>query len=320
MTVRYEFDPVEMRAFSADLRRAYDALQTAGLGLLIAAGQAGTLPPEARGLVEGQCRSLGRLLAAAADGLAGGRRYLDRTAAAVERAGESSWQPTGVKVTKVGNAVVAELADRGSVKKATRADRARRWGGVLASLTGVKAVGQAVAWSDWKKALTGAKVARGTPAARAFAATLDRRAVDGVRANAGFDRRRLPSTPGDSGLRRLGRTAVGAAPWAGDVADGMQYLADGEKLRRQEPQTGLAQAATDTRDFVALVGSSNHLAADVFSKHPVTLPAALINETVGYGADGVVLALDGANEVRKGADAAIDRIGDGFRSLVRPPW
>jgi hypothetical protein len=316
MTVRYVFVPEEMRGLAADLRRAGDGLQAAGLPLIRAQLNAGELPPEARGPVESQCRSIWKLLDAGGESLAGGARHLDRTAAAVEQADSSSWRAAGLKVTKVGKAVVTELADRGSAKPADPAGRARRWAGVLGTLTGVGAIGAALGWAEWRRALREAKVSRGSPAARKLSAGLQRRVGEGVRENLGWDRRPVPYRGDDGFLRRLGRKATGYVPVAGDAADVAGYLAASEKLRRGEPQTGLAQAATDVRDFTDLTASSFHVAADALSKSIVTLPAAVPAEAVGIGGDAVVLGLDTANEARKALGTVEEQLEDGFESLV----
>ncbi len=133
-----------------------------------------------------------------------------------------------------------------------------------------------------------------------------------ARVGAGLRNNYRVRTPGsygpraEQGLRNTaGRKVAGAAPFLGAVADVQQYAFDGEKLRRDEPQTGVSQALTDVRDFTALVGSSNHLAADAWAvAGPLGVPGAAINEGIGYSADLVVLGMDSTATAARGAVAA----------------
>lgn len=320
MSVRYVFDTDEMRGLADHVRRAGEQVGDAAHPLMTAQFQAGRLPPEARGLVETQCRTLWLLLHRGAAGLAGGARYLNRTAEAVEQADRSSWTAAGlrlVKITKTGEAVADEIADVVTGKPTALSDRARRWAGVLGTLTGVTAVGLAVQWSQWRTALRESNVSRHSPAAHRLSAALGRRTREGVEQNL----RRSASPPPDfrdGKGKQWSRRVAGYLPGpAGDLADLAGYAVAGAKLRSDEPQTGISQAATDVRDFVDLFAASNHLAADIFFKHPLTAPAGVINESVAIGADGVTLGLDTLNEARKALGSTKDKIEDGFSSLTR---
>jgi hypothetical protein len=320
----YVFDPGEMRGFAGDCRRAAGALNDASVSMLMV--QTAGLPPEAAGRVEAQCRSLWLMLAAGADGLKGGASLLGQMASAVERADSKSMNVAGldlVRTTKGGEKIFRELSDAAYRKPASLGDRARRWANALGALTGKKAIDQAVSWTEWQKALREAKVDPSTSAGRRLSAALAKRANDALDEARELNRRVLTPPPVDATdgklkqwLRRLSGYVPGPA---GDAADLFGYLSASQKLREDEPQTGVSQAATDVRDFVDLVGASNHLAADVFFKSPVTAPAGVINEGIGVGADGVVLGMDGLNEARKQVDSTIDTIGDGFKSLAMGP-
>lgn len=321
MTV-YRFDPGEMVALAGDLRRAAEAADSASLALLTVPTHG--LPPEAAGLVEGQTRALWRLLAQGAEGLTGGARYLTRMAGAVRRADDPTLRAAGldlVRVTRGGEVVFNVVGDLAARRRQPAGTHARRLAALLGSLSGEKAVGQAVAWSEWRRALRSANVGDSSTA-RKISATLRERTRGAIetmeRVQPG--RARVPDL--DEGKwKQWSRRVAGLAPGpAGDAADVVGYVSASRRLRHDEPQTGLSQAATDVRDFVNLVAASNHLAADVLIKTPITAPAAPINEGMGLAADAVVLTLDGANEARKGLGRAVDQIGDGFTSLVRPRW
>ena len=320
MSVRYVFDTDEMRGPADHVRRAGEDVGDAAHPLMTAQFHAAQLPPEARGLVESQCRALWRLVHRGAASLSGGARYLHRTAEAVEKADRSSWTAAGlrlVKITKTGEAVADEIADVVTGKPAALSDRARRWAGVLGTLSGITAVGLAVEWSEWRTALRESNVSRHSSAARKFSAALTQRTWEGVEKNLG----RAASPPpdfSDGKGKQWGRRVAGYLPGpAGDFADLAGYAAASAKLRSDEPQTGISQAATDVRDFVDLFAASNHLAADILIKHPITAPAGVINEGVAIGADGVTLGLDTLNETRKALGSAKDTIEDGFSSLIR---
>lgn len=322
MTV-YRFDPAEMLALAGDLRRAANAANSASLALLTVPTHG--LPPEAADLVEGQTRALWRLLAQGAEGLTGGARYLTRMAGAVRKADSPTLKAAGldlVRVTKGGEVVFSVLGDLATGKKQPAGTHARRLATLLGLTSGEKVVLQAVGWSEWRKALRDANVGDSSTA-RKISATLRERTRATIenmeRVQPG--RVRVPFDPDASKWKQWSRKVAGLAPGpAGDAADVAGYVAASRKLRHDEPQTGVSQAATDVRDFVNLVANSNHLAADVLIKTPITAPAAPINEGIGLAADAVVLTLDGANEARKGLGRAVDQIEEGFKSLARPPW
>lgn len=318
MSVRYVFDTDEMRGLADHVRCTGEDVGDAASPLLTAQFHAAQLPPEARGLVEAQCRALWRLVHQGSASLSDSARYLHRTAEAVEKADRSSWTAAGlrlVKITKTGEAVADELADTVSGKPVALDDRARRWAGVLGTLTGVTAVGLAVQWSEWRAALRESNVSRRSPAARKFSAALAQRTRESIERNL---RRTTSPPPGvkDGKWKQWGRRVAGYVPGAGDLADLAGYAVASTKLRSDEPQTGISQAATDVRDFVDLVAASNHLAADFLFKHPLTAPAGVINEGIGFGADGVTLGLDTLNEARKALGSVQDKIEDGFTSLI----
>lgn len=322
MTV-YRFDPAEMQALAGDLRRAADAVNSASLALLTVPTYG--LPPEAAGLVEGQTRALWRLLAQGAEGLTGGARYLTRMAAAVRKADSPALKAAGldlVRVTKAGEIVFTAANDLVNGRKQPAGTHARRLAALLGLISGEKAVSQAVGWSEWRKALRDAKVGDSSAARKISAALRERTraAIENLdRVQPG--RVRVPFDPDEAKWKQWSRKVAGLLPGpAGDAADVVSYVSASRRLRHDEPQTGISQAATDVRDFVNLVAASNHLAADVLIKSPFTAPAAAINEGFGLAADGVVLTLDTANEARKGIGRTIERIGDGFKSLVRPRW
>ncbi len=322
----YRFDPDEMLALAADLRRAADNAGTASLALLTTPTYG--LPPEAQGLVDDQTRALWRLLAAADSSLTGAARHLARMAAAVnraERADDGKLRAAGLDVsqaTKGGEVVIKLLGDRATRTRRPLGDRARQWATLLGAITGNKAVDQAVAWSEWRKALRASNVAPDSSAGRKISATLRQRTRDSIDAlrRAQPGNVKVPDVPGEGKWRQWTRRLVGLAPGpVGDAADVVGYVSAARKLRADEPQTGVSQAFTDVRDFVDLAAASAHLAADVQLKTPLTAPAAPISEGIGLGADGVVLVMDVTNEARKGIDHTIDNIGDGFRSLVLGP-
>jgi len=308
---RFVFAPGEMRALAGTLDRARSALSAASLALLVV--DTSGLPGELVAAVEAERRSLGSQLAGTGAGLEAGSRYLTRTAEKVEHLDRTGFfTATGVGV-KVGNAIFGELTDLG-LHKSDRAGRARRWAGVLGLLTGTKALGQAAGWHEWgatARTLANRDEWRSASAVQRMRAVLDERIGGGLRANYGV---RTPASYGPKagkGLRKPAAKLFGAIPYAGVVVDAQQYLADGEKLRRDEPQTGLSQAATDVRDFMALAGSSNHLAADAWgAAGPLGVPGAAINESFGYGADLVVLGMDTTATAAKGAVAAADAVAD----------
>ncbi|GAA4463308.1 hypothetical protein [Phytohabitans houttuyneae] len=318
MTV-YRFDPEEMRGLAADLRRAADAAGAASLALI--AVPTDGLPPEAAGLVAAQTRALWRLLAQGQSSLTGGARYLTGMATAVRKADDPTLRAAGLNlltVTKAGEIVLKEISDRATGHRTALPDRARRWARILGTVSGEKAVLSAVGWSEWRKALRDAGVTPGSPLRRQIYETIRARAQSNIDE---IQRYRGNSAPPDGGKgKQWGRRVSGLAPGpAGDLADLAAYLHASRKLRADEPQTGVAQVATDIRDFADLVAASNHLAADALIKTPLTAPAAVINEGIGLGADAVVLTLDSVNEARKGVDRVIDSVGDGFKSLARLP-
>jgi len=290
---RYLFVPGEMRQLAATLDRCKSAVDAAVVELLLV--DTTLLPAQVRSTVESECAALRRQLGGVGDGVAAGARYVSHTAERVEQLDREGFFREHGTFVKVGDAVLGEAVDVG-LDRATTGGRARRWARVVAALTGVSVLAQAAGWSQWRS--TARTLAKGdgwrsaTQVVR-LRSVVEARVGDGLRSNYGVRRPRLEGPRAGSGFRRLGRIAASALPYAGTVVDGDQYLADSEKLRRDEPQTGLAQAATDVRDVVALVGSSNHLAADVWTiAGPIGLPGAAINETVGYAADGTVLAMD----------------------------
>jgi hypothetical protein len=317
---RYLFVPGEMRRLAATLDRGRSSVDAAVLALLLVYTTG--LPAKVRSAVDSELASLRRLLTGVSDGLSAGSRYVSGTAERVERLDEQGFFRRNGPLVKVGDAVLGETVDIG-LDRGDRAARARRWARVLAALTGTSVLAQAASWSEWRS--TARKLARGDGWRTATRVTRLRAAVDarvgeGLRANYGV---RTPSREGPragSGFRRLGRTAAGALPYAGTAVDAWQYRSDWEKLRRDEPQTGVSQALTDIRDFTALVGSSNHLAADVCSlTGPVGLPGAAINESIGYAADGAVLTMDGAawagKRVAHAGGAALDKAAGLARSV-----
>lgn len=323
MTV-YRFDPQEMAALAAVLRRAAESAGTASRALLMTNTYG--LPPEAQGLVESQTRALWLLLARADTSLAGAAGYLTRMAGAVRRADDPKLRAAGldlVRVTKGGEVVIKELGDRANRTRTPLGNRAHRWATLFGALTGSKAVDLAVGWSEWRSALRQANVSRGSSTAQKVSAALRQRTASAIDEMNRLQphKVKVPFPPDDGKWKQWARRVAGLSPGpAGDVADLVSYLSASRKLRADEPQTGVSQALTDVRDFVDLVGASNHLAADVYIKHPLTAPAAVINEGIGLGADAVVLTMDTTNEARKGLGRTIDNIAEGFQSLGRPPW
>jgi hypothetical protein len=283
------------------------------------------LPPEARGRVESQCKAIARLLSSGGESLRGGASLLAQMASAVEHADSKSMKVAGldlVRTTKTGEVVIRELSDAAYRKPARLGERAMRWAKALGAVTGVKAVDQALGWLEWQKALKQARVDPSTSAARKLSAALQRRTLEALDEAHELDRRRAAPPPFDpkaSKTKQWVRRLLGYLPGpAGDAADAMGYLAASQKLREDEPQTGISQAVTDVRDFLDLAAASNHLAADVLFKHPLTAPAGAINEAAGLATDGVVLAMDGIDAVADEADKVIDSIGDGFKALADP--
>lgn len=308
---RFVFAPGEMRALAGTLDRARSGLSAAALALLVV--DTAGLPGELAGAVEAERRSLGSQLAGTGAGLEAGARYLTRTAEQVEHLDDTGFfTSTGVGV-KVGNAIFGELTDLG-LHRSDRAGRARRWAGALAAVTGTRALGQAAAWHEWgatARTLANRDEWRSATAVRRLRQVLDERVGGGLRADYGV---RTPASYGPEagrGLRKPAAKLFGAVPYAGVVVDAQQYLADGEKLRRDEPQRGLSQALTDVRDLTALAGSSNHLAADAWAAAgPLGVPGAAINEGFGYGADLVVLGMDTTATAAKGVAAAGGAVAD----------
>lgn len=313
---RFVFAPGDMRALAGTLDRARSALISASLALLVV--DTSELPGELASAVEAERRSLGGQLSGTQAGLEAGSRYLTRTAEKVEHLDQTGFfTSTGVGV-KVGNAIFGELTDLG-LHKSDRAGRGRRWAAALGALTGTKALSQAAAWHEW--GATARKLARrdgwrSATAVQRMDAVLKERVGGGLRANYGV---RTPASYGPKagqGLRKIGSKAFGATPYVGVVVDAQQYLADGEKVRRDEPQTGVSQALTDIRDVTALVGSSNHLAADAWAvAGPLGVPGAAINESIGYTADLVVLGMDGTAAAARGVVAAGGDVVDGAEGV-----
>jgi hypothetical protein len=313
---RFVFAPGEMRSLSGTLDRARAALGSASLALL--AVDTTDLPAELASAVEAERRSLQSQMLGTQAGLEAGSRYLTRTAENVEHLDDTGFfTSTGVGV-KVGNAIFGELTDLG-LHKSDRAGRARRWAGALGTLTGTSALSRAAAWHEWGAAartLARRDAWRTATAVQRASSVLDARIGGGLRSDF---RVRTPASYGPKagqGVRKIGSKAFGAVPFVGAVVDGQQYLADGEKLRRDEPQTGVSQALTDVRDFTALVGSSNHLAADAWGvAGPLGVPGAAINEGIGYGADLVVLGMDSTAAAAKGVVAAGGAVADGAEGV-----
>ena len=302
---RFVFAPGEMRALAGTLDRARAALSSASIALLVV--DTSGLPAALASAVEAERRSLGSQLSGTGSGLEAGSRYLTRTAERVEHLDRTGFFTSTQAGVKVGNAIFGELADLGR-HKSDRAGRARRWATALGALTGTKALVQAAGWHEWGAAarkLANRDEWRSATTVQRMRAVLDERIGAGLRAN---HRVRTPASEGPrsgQGWRKAGSKLAGAAPYAGAIADAQQYLYDGEKLRRDEPQTGVSQVLTDVRDVTALAGSSNHLAADAWAvAGPLGVPGAAINEAFGYGADLVVLGMDGTATAAKGAVAA----------------
>jgi hypothetical protein len=294
-----------MRALAGTLDRARTALGSAASALFLV--DTSELPGDLAGAVDAERRSLGSQLSGTQHGLEAGSRYLTRTAEKVEHLDDSGFfSSTGTGV-KIGDAIFGEIADLGLHKK-DRAGRARRWAGALGALTGTSALGQAAGWQEWgatARKLASRKEWRSATAVQRMSQVLDERIGGGLRNNYGA---RTPSSYGPDagkGWRRAGSKVAGGLPYAGVALDVHTYLSDGEKVRRDEPQTGISQVATDVRDVTALIGSSNHVAADVWMlAGPVGVPGAAINEGIGYAADGLVLAMDGTVTVAKGVASA----------------
>ena len=302
---RFVFAPGEMRALAGTLDRCRAALGRGVAGT--ARGRHQRAAGGAASAVEAERRSIGSQLSGTGSGLEAGSRYLTRTAEQVEQLDESGFFASTNAGVKVGAAIFGELADLG-VHKSDPAGRARRWATALGALAGTKALVQAAGWQEWGAAarkLAGRDEWRSATTVQRLRSVLDDRVGAGLRAN---HRLRTPAADGPQagqGWRKAGARAAGAAPYVGALADAHQYLYDREKLRRDEPQTGVSQALTDVRDVTALVGSSNHLAADVWAvAGPLGVPGAAINEGFGYGADLVVLGMDGTAAAAKGAVAA----------------
>ena len=310
---RFVFAPGEMRALAGTLDRARTALNAASIALLVV--DTSGLPAALQSAVEAERRSLGSQLSGTGSGLAAGSSYLTRTAEQVEQLDRSGFFASTQAGVKIGAAVFGDLADL-AVDKTDRAGRARRWATALGALTGTKALAQAAGWHEWGTAarkLANRESWRSATSVQRLRQVMDERIGAGLRNNY---RIRTPGSYGpdaDSGWRdKAGRKVGGAAPFVGALADLQQYAFDSEKLRRDEPQTGVSQALTDVRDFTALVGSSNHLAADAWAvAGPLGVPGAAINEGIGYGADLVVLGMDSAATVGKGAVAAGGDVVDG---------
>jgi len=320
----YRFDPAQMVGLADDLRRAADRAGAASFQLLAVPTYG--LPPEAKGLVEGQTRSLWRLLARGEAVLTDSSRYLTRMSTAVRKADDATLRAAGldvVRVTKGGKIIIEELGDRATRTRRPLGERGRRWASLLGTLSDRKAIDQMVSWSQWHKALRDAKVDPRDPVARQIAQTIRHRAAQNV---ADLQARqpgrvRLPFDPDEGKWKRWVRRVVGLSPGpVGDIADGVGYLAASHKLRTDEPQTGLSQALTDIRDFTDLMGASGHVATDLLVKTPITAPAAPITEGIALVADGATLTMDTANEARKGLGATAENFVDGLRSLSRPPW
>jgi hypothetical protein len=314
------FAPAEMRQLAATLDRGRSGVADAELALLMV--DTSGLPATVQSAVDSELASLRRVLAAVSNGLAAGTRYVSRTAEQVERLDDQGFFRQHGPLVKVGDAVLGEVVDIG-LDRGDRAGRARRWARVLAALTGTSVLAQAAGWSEWRataRTLANGDGWRTATRVAKLRAVVDARAGAGMRANHGV---RIPSREGPragTGFRRAGKSLAGALPYAGTAADAWQYLADGERLRQDEPQTGVSQALTDIRDFTALVGSSNHLAADAWSlAGPIGLPGEAINETIGYTADGAVLAMDGTawagKRVAHAGHAVLDKAGGLVKSV-----
>ncbi|MGH3731407.1 MAG: hypothetical protein ACRDTU_22085, partial [Micromonosporaceae bacterium] len=267
----YVFDPDAMRHYAGTVRSAGTAVNNAALQLLMV--QPIGLPPEAQGRVESQCTALWRMLSQGASGLDGGAGLLTRMAGAVERADSATLKVAGldlVRVTRTGDVVIRELSDRAYGRKGPLGERALRWAKALGAVTGKKAIDVAVGYAEFRKAAREAKVSGS--AARVLSATLKKRALDALD-EANELRNRPKSVPltdlRESNSKRWANRLLGYVPGPlGDAADVLGYVAASEKLRADEPQTGLSQAATDLRDGVNLGAASFHLAADGLFKTP----------------------------------------------------
>jgi uncharacterized protein YukE len=130
-------------------------------------------------------------------------------------------------------------------------------------------------------------------------------------------RRQVSAATLRSAADKVGKTAgpVSTAVTAAEQWEADKRLPTGRRVLRTATRTG-----TEAAIGAAFTAGGAAAGAFVCSPVPVIAPACGVAGGAGGGIAGGVVADKVAEPVMGGVDSTVDRIGDGFRSLLRPRW
>jgi hypothetical protein len=160
----------------------------------------------------------------------------------------------------------------------------------LNTFVGVKGLDAVVKWREFRQAAYAARLRPGAHPFERLRSGVVGTARNGRNANLGAPSPNGREKPGNEGFGRFGRQLGGIAPVAGNLADGVQFGTDANKL---VDEFGLSTKTA--RNSVATVSSGLHNVSNVltpFAYIPPVGAAALVTEGVAWGGDIAVLGYD----------------------------